>query len=280
MQSVQSNPTASTPLDVSDLETFLHDGLLVHRWRLRDQYVRLLLDQLPILARRGDTVAFEEDGQTRRALHGGFQENVVFDRLTRLDTVLGPVEQILQDRAYVYQFKVNLKAAFNGDLWPWHQDYSFWAKEDEMPAPRALTVAIFLDDVTEFNGPVYFIPGSHRTGCHDQDEAHPRDGGDATWLRHVAASLSYQTKKSDVASLAALRGIVAPKGPPGTILFFDCNIVHASPANISPMDRRIVFITYNSIANAPRNIKRPAFLVNQNTSPLEQLTCTEFIEPM
>src|SRR5262249_61688866 len=105
MQSVQSNPTASTPLDVSDLETFLHDGLLVHRWRLRDQYVRLLLDQLPILARRGDTVAFEEDGQTRRALHGGFQENLEFDRPKRLHPPLRPADQILQELAYGQQFQ-------------------------------------------------------------------------------------------------------------------------------------------------------------------------------
>jgi len=28
-----------------------------------------------------------------------------------------------------------------------------------MPLPRALTAGVFPDHVTEFNGPIYFIPG-------------------------------------------------------------------------------------------------------------------------
>lgn len=263
-------------LDAQDLNRFANEGVLVHRWRLRDQHVQLLLDQMPTLARRVDTVALETDGETPRAFHGGYEQNAVFSRLTRLDALLGPVEQILQDRAYVYQFKVNLKAAFVGDLWPWHQDYSFWAKEDEMPSPRAVTVGVFLNDITEFNGPMYFIPGSHRGGCHDRSQ--PDDAKPDTWLRHVGASLSYQTDQRKVATLAADHGLVAPKGERGTILFFHSNIVHASPANISHMERKILFITYNSVNNVPRNVRRPAFLVNRNVGPLEPLDGSELVE--
>ena len=36
--------------------------------------------------------------------------------------------------------------------------------EDGVPEPHALNLHVFLDDVTEFNGPLYFIPGSHRRG--------------------------------------------------------------------------------------------------------------------
>ena len=170
------------------------------------------------------------------------------------------------DQVYVYQFKVNLKAAFAGDTWPWHQDYSFWHKEDSMPEPHAVTIAIFLDDVSEFNGPLYFIPGSHRIGCLDRDDAKAQPG---SWREDVAAALRYQSAKDRVASLASEHGLAAPKGPRGTVLFFDSNIVHASPANISPFERRIVFITYNSIHNLPRNTHRPAFLVNPYKGPLE-----------
>jgi len=140
-----------------------------------------------------------------------------------------------------------------------------------MPAPRALTVAVFLDDVTEFNGPMYFIPGSHRGGCHDADAAPGDAAASDGWLQHVAASLSYQTDRRTVAALAARHGMVAPKGRRGTVLFFDSNVVHASPANVSPLARRIVFITYNSINNVPTNIKRPSFLVNRDFSPLASL---------
>ena len=265
-------------LDTPDLNRFLSEGVLVPRWRLSESYVQLIIEQLPALARSVEAMALEADGLTPRALHGGYEENAVLSRLVRLGALLGPAQQILQDRVYVYQFKVNLKVAFAGDLWPWHQDYSFWTNEDGMPAPRALTVAIFLDDVTEFNGPMYFIPGSHRSGCHDADAGRGDATASDTWLRHVAASLSYQTDRRKVTALAARHGITAPKGRRGTLLFFDCNVVHASPANVSPMERRLLLITYNSIHNVPTNIKRPSFLVNRDFTPLEALDCSDLCE--
>ena len=64
----------------------------------------------------------------------------------------------------MHQFKINGKMAFEGDVWQWHQDYGTWFNDDLMPTSRAMNVAIFLDDVTEFNGPLLFIPGSHKKG--------------------------------------------------------------------------------------------------------------------
>jgi hypothetical protein len=49
-------------------------------------------------------------------------------------------------------------------VWQWHQDYGTWKNDDLMPTERAMNVAIFLDDVNEFNGPLMFIPGSHKKG--------------------------------------------------------------------------------------------------------------------
>ena len=62
----------------------------------------------------------------------------------------------------MHQFKINGKMAFEGDVWQWHQDYGTWKNDDLMPTERAMNVAIFLDDVNEFNGPLMFIPGSHK----------------------------------------------------------------------------------------------------------------------
>ena len=40
-------------------------------------------------------------------------------------------------------------------------------RDDEMLEPRAMNIAVFLDDVTAANGPLLFIPGSHKTGVID-----------------------------------------------------------------------------------------------------------------
>ena len=58
----------------------------------------------------------------------------------------------------MHQYKVNAKAAFDGDVWQWHQDYGTWARDDGMPEPRAMNISVFLDEVMPINGPLMFIP--------------------------------------------------------------------------------------------------------------------------
>ena len=88
----------------------------------------------------------EKDNKTVRALHGCHLDSETFDALTRHPSLLTSACEILDSDVYVYQFKINFKAAFGGDLWPWHQDFVFWDEEDGMPSPKALNVAVFLDE--------------------------------------------------------------------------------------------------------------------------------------
>ena len=109
-----------------------------------------------------------------------------------------PVQQLLGEPLYMHQFKINGKMAFEGDVWQWHQDYGTWLNDDLMPTERAMNVAIFLDDVNEFNGPLMFIPGSHKKGVIDAQarpqhhqlsavDARPRRGGAAGGARRRQA---------------------------------------------------------------------------------------------
>ena len=52
--------------------------------------------------------------------------------------LVNPVMQLVDGPVYMHQFKVNAKAAFDGDVWQWHQDYGTWRRDDEMPEPRAM----------------------------------------------------------------------------------------------------------------------------------------------
>ena len=53
------------------------------------------------------------------------------------------------------------------EVWQWHQDYSTWARDDEMPEPHAMNISVFLEDVTAANGPLLYIPSSHKKGVVD-----------------------------------------------------------------------------------------------------------------
>ncbi len=63
----------------------------------------------------------------------------------------------------MHQFKINGKMAFEVDDWQLHQDNGTWINDD-MLEPRAMNVAIFMDDVNQYNGPLMFILGSQKCG--------------------------------------------------------------------------------------------------------------------
>lgn len=115
----------------------------------------------------------EEDGSTVRGLHGAHLRNDALSKLCRHPVLLDAAKQILAQEVYVHQFKLNIKAAFVGDVWEWHQDMTFYHREDEIPEPAFLTIAVFLDDVTEFNGPLTHprLPSRRLQGQH---QAHDR----------------------------------------------------------------------------------------------------------
>jgi hypothetical protein len=216
----------------------------------------------------------EKEGGKVRSVYGSHMTNEVFRRLVHHPRLVEPAKQILDSEVYVYQFKINAKAAFGGDMWDWHQDYVFWRKEDGMLQARVLNVAIFLDDVTEFNGPMFFIPGSHKNGVIDvpaRDHISGNGGGAAyrnspAWISNLTASIKYSIDKDMVARMVDERGIVAPKGERGSVIFFHGNLIHASPSNISPHDRRVIFVTYNSLENIPPEVEkpRPTFLSSRD----------------
>ncbi|MEH1797164.1 phytanoyl-CoA dioxygenase family protein [Nostoc sp.] len=216
----------------------------------------------------------EKDGKTVRSLHGSHTNNDVFNSLTRHPFIVEPAMQIVGTQVYIYQFKINLKAAFSGDLWKWHQDYIYWRKEDGMPRPQVVNAMCLLDDMNEFNGPLFIIPGSHKEEMIDVLEHNPigetttshNSGESPTWISSFSVNLKYSLNQKTITSLVSKYGITSVKAAAGSVLFFDSNIVHASTNNISPFGRSTVIITYNSIENIPLPVinPRPDFLVGQN----------------
>ena len=117
-----------------------------------------------IFATDREEVFRESDGKTARTAFAAQNYNEAHRRLGRHPRLVEPVKQILGGDVYMHQYKINAKAAFNGDVWQWHQDFGTWHRDDEMPEPRAMNIALFLEDVTEFNGALMFIPRSHKDG--------------------------------------------------------------------------------------------------------------------
>ncbi len=223
--------------------------------------VAVLRAEVPgIFAQERDEVWREKDGKAVRTAFAAHTYNEAFRRLAAHPRMVEPVMQVLDGPVYVHQFKINGKAAFDGDVWQWHQDYGTWARDDLMPEARAMNIAVFLDEVTEFNGPLMFIPGSHKSGTFEAG--------------HDLATTSYPLwtlDKATITRLAEEGGIVAPKGPAGSLLMFYSTLVHASPPNISPWGRTIVYVSLCHVENHIRQFKRPEWIAHRDFTPIEPL---------
>ena len=218
----------------------------------------VLRQELPgVFAQRRPEVWREKDKEAVRTAFATHRYNEAFRLLAHHPRMIRPVMELLDGEVYIHQFKINAKAAFDGDVWQWHQDYGTWARDDLMPEPRAMNIAVFIDEVTEFNGPLMMIPKSHTDGT--------------LAAGHDLGTTSYPLwtlDKATVSRLVEQGGLVAPKGPPGSLLMFHCNLVHASPANIAPWNRTVVYVSACHVDNHIRQFQREEWIAHRDFTPI------------
>jgi ectoine hydroxylase len=248
-------------LDVEQVERFDHDGYLFFPSLFTPEEVRILTDEVPqLFAQQRPENVREKGSDAVRTNFAAHLYSAPFARLARHPRMVQPIVQIFGEAVYMHQFKINGKMAFDGDVWQWHQDFGTWKRDDDMPDARAMNVAIFLDEVNEFNGPLMFIPGSHRLGV-------VAAGHDITTTSYPLWTIDHET----IAALVKQGGIVAPKGPPGSMIFFHSCLVHASTANLSPWNRVSVYLSLCAVSNHIRRFKRPAYIAHRDFTPIECL---------
>jgi ectoine hydroxylase len=248
-------------LDREQLERFEHDGYLYFPGLFAAGEIDVLRGEVPTVQaqRRPETVR-EKGRDAFRTSSAAHRWTRPFATLARQPRLVEPVMQMFGEPVYMHQFKIKGKMAFDGDVWQWHQDFGTWRNDDDMPEPRATYVAIFLDAVDEFNGPLTFIPGSHRLDVLD--------------AAHDAATTSYPLWTVDhdtIRRLTGRGGIVASKGPTGsTILFHPC-LVHASTSNLSLWNRVRVCLSLCAVSNPIRGFRRPEYIAHREFTPIARL---------
>jgi len=249
-------------LTKEQLEQFENTGFLFFPSLFSTEEITRVKDTVPDLyAEERPEIFREKDGVTPRTGFASHTYSEMFARLGRHPRMVTPVEQILGEDVYMHQYKVNGKKAFDGDVWQWHQDFGTWHRDDGMPEPRAMNIAVFLDEVNEFNGPLYLIPGSHRQGVVEAG--------------HDLSTTSYPLWTLDnnkVKELVDQGGIVAPKGPPGSMLVFHGCLVHGSPPNMTPWDRVIVYLSLCAVSNHITKFNRPEYIAHRDFTPVQKMT--------
>ena len=126
----------------------------------------------------------------------------------------------------------NLKWAEGGAAVDWHQDLAFYPHTNS----GTCQFIVALDDITEANGPLTVIPGSHRDGMY----SHYADDG--TWIGAIPV------ERVGVDRVASARQIT---GSAGTVSVHHSLTLHYSAPNHSDASRPALVVTYAAADAAP-----------------------------
>ncbi len=173
-----------------------------------------------------------EDIRTRHARllerHPEFRDNASvlltydlgFLNYARDPSILDMVEQLIGPDICLWNMSFFAKPALNGKKTPWHQDGQYWP----IRPLATCTVWIAVDDCTPENGPLRYIPGSHKSNRlmgHDQN-----DDPNHTLNQELRAE-EYDEADAEDLILEA-----------GQMALHDVYIAHGSEENRSPHPRR------------------------------------------
>jgi ectoine hydroxylase len=220
----------------------------------------------------GSTILEPESGDVR-SIFNIDRVSDVYNRLARDPRLQNVARYLLNDDVYIHQSRVNFKPGFRGKEFYWHSDFETWHVEDGMPRMRCISASIALTENNEFNGPLMLIPGSHKHFVSCVGETPEENYKSSLQRQEVGVP-----DDASITRMADEQGIQAPKGPAGSVTFFECNTLHGSSGNISPYPRSNVFFVFNAVSNAlvdpfASTPPRPEHIANRTDfTPLTPLT--------
>lgn len=239
------------PLDETQLAAYDRSGYLCIDDLLSSSEIASCVEELERL-RASDLIktapeaVIEPESQDLRSVFAVHTLNRTLSALCTHPKVVAIARQLLGDEVYIHQSRINYKPGFRGKEFYWHSDFETWHVEDGVPRMRMVSCSISLTPNTPRNGPLMIIPGSHHeyVSCVG-----------ATPMENYQQSLKRQDigvpDDTTLAELVARHGIDTMLGAAGSATFFECNVMHGSNSNITPLARSNVFVVFNSVSNTP-----------------------------
>ena len=146
--------------------------------------------------------------------------------------IVNSVRVLVGEEVTFFHGKVMMKEAKTGGRWEWHQDYGYWYDQGFL-YPRMMSAYVALDRATQENGCLKVLKGSHHVGRLNHEKVGGQTGIDP----------------NRIAALEDMFELVYCEMGPGSVLFFDSNLLHSSGSNDSDYHRRAFIICFNALAN-------------------------------
>lgn len=271
---VYAAPGTYGPLSQAQIQSYEDNGFLILDDVFTGDQLQALQDELERLRQQGSSLhpqqtITEPGSDDMRSKFQVHLSSPVFRQLAADPRLADVARYLLDDQVYIHQSRLNYKPGFRGKEFYWHSDFETWHVEDGLPRMRALSMSIPLTPNNANNGPLMLIPGSHRQYVICEGE---------TPKAHYTRSLQKQEYgvpgDAQLSQLANSSYITAAHCNPGSVIIFDCNVMHGSNGNITPDPRSNVFFVYNALSNQPVDP-----FCNQPPRP-EHLASRDRIEPL
>lgn len=176
----------------------------------------------------------------------GVHENEPFKSFLENNTkLIEMVKDILGSKIYIHQSRINYKSNIGANGWHWHSDFETWHAQDGMPNMRCLTAMIPLTENTNCNGSLMVIPTSHEVfySCKKAKSASSMENfADQKEGLPDNDAIKYFFERAN----GIIEMVICE---PGDLVLFDCNIIHGSTQNMTPIPRTNLFFVFNSIEN-------------------------------
>ena len=212
------------PVDPDQLlQDYERDGVVIVRGFFSPDEVAVVRAELERYIREDladkppDAATREADGVTVRNLWRLEQHNPALRRLAERDDIRTLVAPLVGGDPVLAAVETFNKPARIGSGVPYHQDNAYFCQNP----PDMLTVWVAIDPVTEANGPVYYVNGSHREGV-----LPTRPSG----VRGNSIGL---LSPPDIPLSAQRCALLAP----GDASIHHCNTVHHSAPNTTELPR-------------------------------------------
>lgn len=184
-----------------------------------DRYIRDDLASLP-----KDAATFEADEKTVRNLWRIERHNEMLRTLGERADIRALVAPLVRGDPLLIAVETFNKPARIGSGVPYHQDNAYFCQTP----PDVLTVWIAIDAVTQANGPVFFVRGSHKLG------ALP------TKLSGVRGNSIGMAEPSTAPLEEQFCGLLNP----GDATIHHCNTIHHSAPNTTDRSRLGLLLVY------------------------------------
>lgn len=221
-------------LDRDQVEAYHRDGYVLVENVFNAREVAAMLAEVERGERVASTTRGTTDADGRKARLAIWHElgDDIWAAASTHPRLVNGVRILMGEEVAFFHGKVMLKEAKTGGRWEWHQDYGYWYDQG-FAYPRMISAFVALDACTRENGCLQVLRGSHRLERLNHGTVGTQTGADPSRIKDIEAMFEH----------------VYCEMPPGAVLFFHCNLLHASAPNDSDKHRRAFIVCFNALAN-------------------------------